>query len=114
MTKKNRVNGEATPSAGRALWAYGYEMIPPHLEDRMGEVRGLLERENNEAVQAGRTWAARLVTEERVTHVLIVSASPQLDLEINRRLETELKSLGLKFLLTVPMPVAEGPEDLLP
>ena len=111
MTKKNRVNGEGLPSSGRTLWAYGYEMIPPHLEDRMGDVRGLLERENDEAVQAGRTWTARLVTEERVTHVLIVSGSPQLDLEINKRLETELKSLGLKFLLTVPMPVRDESED---
>ena len=111
MTKKNRVTGKEKPSGARTLWAYGYEMIPPHLEDRMVEVRGLLERENDEAAQAGRTWTARLVTEERVTHVLIVSATPQLDLEINRRLEAELNGLGLKFLLTVPMPVRDELQD---
>jgi hypothetical protein len=112
--KKKPVTAEEKSSVGRTLWAYGYEMIPPHREDRMTEIRGLLDRENDEAAQEGRTWTARLVTEERVTHVLIVSASPQLDLEINRKLEAELKNLGLRFVPTVPMPVHDHPENSLP
>ena len=107
MTKKRRVARAGKPSAGRTLWVYGYEMIPPHHEQRLSEIRGLLDRENLEAKRNARTWSARLVTEQQATHVLIVSSSPELDLEINRKLEAELKALGGEFVLTVPMPVRD-------
>jgi hypothetical protein len=42
--------------------------------------------------------------------VLIVSTSPELDREINRKLEAELKALGGEFVLTVPMPVSDDAE----
>ncbi|MEX1259186.1 MAG: hypothetical protein WEG36_16440 [Gemmatimonadota bacterium] len=110
MIDKNRVPEEGTPSDGRTLWAYGYEMIPPHREDRMKAIRGLLNRENTEAKRTARNWTGRLVTEEQVTHLLIVSAGPDFDLEINRKVEAQLNALGVKFLVTVPMPLSDGLE----
>jgi len=110
MIEKSRIDGKETPSTGRALWAYGYEMIPPHREDLMTAIRGLLDQENGEAKREARAWTGRLVTEQQATHVLIVSTSPQLDLEINRKLEAELKALGIEFRVTVPMPVGERAE----
>ena len=110
MKDKRRIAGGAAPSTGRTLWAYGYEMVPPHREDLMSTIRGLLDRENSEAKREARTWTARLVTEQQATHVLIVSTSPKLDLEINRKLETELKALGVQFMVTVPMLVQDGPK----
>lgn len=107
MTKKERIAGAEKPAAGKTLWVYGYEMVPPHHERRMTAIRGLLDRENLEAKRNDRTWSARLVTEQQATHVLIVSSSPELDLEINRNLEAELKALGGEFVLTVPMPISD-------
>jgi hypothetical protein len=110
MMGKRPATGDGTPSAGRTLWVYGYEMIPAHHAAGMTVIRDLLNRANDEAKQEDRTWTARLVTEQQATHVLIVSTSPEQDREINRRLETELKALGVEFLLTVPMPVRDEPE----
>lgn len=107
MTKKKRVVGAGKPAAGRTLWVYGYEMIPPRQEERLTAIRGLLDRENLAAKRSARTWSARLVTEQQATHVLIVSTNAELDLEINRKLEAELKALGGEFVLTVPMPVRD-------
>jgi len=111
MMEKRRSDGEETPSTGRTLWAYGYEMIPPHREELMTAIRGLLDRESSDAKGEARTWTARLITEEQATHVLVVSTSPDMDLEINRKLEAELKALGIEFRVTVPMPVGETAES---
>lgn len=99
--------GDEIPSAGRTLWLYGYEMIVPHHAQTMEAIRGLLDQENDEAKREDRTWTARLVTEPQATHVLIVSTSPEQDREINRKLEAELKALGVEFVLTLPMPVRD-------
>jgi hypothetical protein len=109
MMDKRPANGDGTPSAERTLWVYGYEMIPPHQVAGMTAIRGLLDRENAEAKREARTWTARLVTEQQATHVLIVSNSPEQNREVNRKLETELKALGVEYLLTVPMPVGDDP-----
>ena len=106
MTDERRVGGEGEGSSGRTLWAYGYEMIPPHRQQGMAALRGLLAREHGDAEREARTWTARLITEQRVTHVLIVSDSPELDREINQKLETELQALGVDYFVTVPIPVA--------
>ena len=105
MTEKSRAAGEGTGSSGRTLWAYGYEVIPPHREQGMAVLRDLLDQEHGHAAREARTWTARLITEQQVTHVLIVSDSPELDAEINKRLETELRALGVDFLVTLPVPV---------
>ena len=105
MTKRKNADGKSP--AARALWAYGYEMIPSQVEHRMTVLRGVIDRQNALAAQDGRTWSARLVT-HRVVHVLIVSASPELDRDINRRLEDELTGLGVRYLVTLPMRVGDG------
>lgn len=111
MNDDNRDAGEGTPSEERTLWVYGYEMIPPQRDEQMTAIRKLLDRENNEAKRAARAWTARLVTRVEATHVLIVSTSPELDLEVNRKLEAELRALGGEFVVTVPMPIRAKPGD---
>lgn len=110
MMEKGPATGDGTSSAGRTLWVYGYEMIPPRQVHGTTAIRGLLDRENAEAKREDRTWTARLITEHRATHVLIVSTSPEQNREVNRKLETELKALGVEFLLTLPVPVGDEPE----
>ena len=105
MTDSRRDAGEGTPSAEKTLWVYGYEMTPPQPETQITAIRHILDRENNEAKRTARAWTARLVTRQQATHVLIVSATPELDLELNRKLEAELKALGSEFTVTVPMPI---------
>ncbi|HUP52659.1 MAG TPA: hypothetical protein VM198_09285 [Longimicrobiales bacterium] len=100
------------PTVGSSLWVYGYEMIPPHREQGMTVIRGLINRKNGEAKREDRTWTARLVTEQQVTHVMIVSDSPELDLEANRAVEAELRTLGVDFLATIPMLVGDGAEPV--
>ena len=107
MTRKKRVAAAVKPAAAKPLWAYGYEMVAPHPEDRMPEIRDLLERQNGDAAREGRTWTARLVA-RRVMHVLIVSANPEMDVDINRKLEAELTELGIRYFMTVPMRVIDG------
>jgi hypothetical protein len=106
MTKKRRSAAAGKPSVAKALWAYGYEMLAPHHDGRIADIRGLLDRQNAAAVRDGRRWTARLVT-TRLVHVLIVSESPELDLDINRTLETELARLGVQYLMTSPMRVSD-------
>jgi len=108
MTKKIRLADEKEqPSPGQALWVSAYEMVPPHAEHRMTAIRDLIDRENDDAQRAGRTWTARLVLEIQVTHVLIVSATPEMDLAVNHKLAAELRELGVEFVLTVPMSVGD-------
>ena len=41
-----------------------------------------------------RVWAGRMVREQRVTHIMVVSDSPDQTLEVNRRLESRLEEIG--------------------
>ena len=56
-----------------------------------------------DAKTRARTWQGRLVAEEHVTHILVVSDSPEQDLEANHRVEAELRDLEAGFSVTVPM-----------
>ena len=105
--EKRRDTGEGTAPAGAALWAYGYQMIPPRAEHRMKTIRALLDEENSNAKRNARNWTARLVTEQQVTHLLIVSDNPEMDREISRKLEARLRALEVKFSVTLPMPVGD-------
>jgi hypothetical protein len=96
----------ATPESGRkAVWAYAYQIVPPQPEDRLHAIRGLLDREAMDARTRARTWEGRLVAEEHVTHILIVSDSPEQDLEVNHKVEAELRNLEAGYSVTVPMAV---------
>lgn len=109
--KKTPDDGRPTPPAPTALWAYAYRMEPPQNDARMALVRALLDEENGEARRGTVKWTARLVSETHVTHVLIVSDSPELSHEGNRKLEVGLKAAGVAFSVTVPMLVGGASES---
>jgi hypothetical protein len=103
----NTRRAEEAATQEDSLWAYAYQMLPSRAAHRTKGIRALLEGENREAKRADRNWTARLVLEQHVTHVLIVSDTPELDRDINRRLEARLKEMEVRFAVTVPMPVVE-------
>jgi hypothetical protein len=85
------------------MWVYAYQLVPPQRADRLGTVQPLLDEEQVHARRRGRTWAGRIVPEERITHILIVSDSPAQDHEANRNLESELKELKARFTVSPPI-----------
>jgi putative intracellular protease/amidase len=102
MTDTPRIPGSKTK-----LWAYGYELVPPQPEDRLRAINVLLEREGADARDRARTWESRVVVEEHATHILVVSDSPEQNLEVNRRVEAQLRDLKAGFSLSAPMAVAD-------
>ena len=104
MTKSHR------PTPPKPTWAYAYEIVPAQAEDRLRAITKLLEDENSDAQRGARTWAARVVLEQQITHILVVSDSPEQDREVNRRLETELKGLNIGFSMTLPLAVPDDTE----
>jgi hypothetical protein len=97
----------ARSSSAKTLWAYAYEIVPPQAEDQLNAIRTLLEKEHVDAGQGARTWTGKLISEQRVTHLLVVSDSPDQSREVNRRLEGRLTQLRAGFSVTVPMPLAD-------
>ena len=91
------------------LWAYAYQIEPPQPEHRLRAIRKLIEREHLDAKARARTWEGRFVEEEQVTHILVVSDSPEQDSAANHRLEAALTELQAGFAITAPLAVA-GPE----
>jgi hypothetical protein len=109
MTGKRHSSPAGKPPAVKTLWAYGYEVVTPGSGGGLEGIRGILARQNADAALHGRTWNARLVT-TRLTHLLVVSESPELDCDINHALEAELTQLGVQYLQTAPMRV-DGAAD---
>ena len=70
----------------REVWAYGYQISPALARGRLGGIENLVEEGHASAKLGARTWQGRLVVEEQITHILVVSDSPDQDLEINHRL----------------------------
>lgn len=87
------------------VWAYGYEISPPLPRRRLRLIEALVGEEHARAKQSARTWEGRLVAEEQVTHILVVSDSPDQSLEVNQKLEAELERLKARFSLTTPLEV---------
>jgi hypothetical protein len=98
---------KARKSSPKTLWAYAYEIVPPQAEDQLNAIRTLLEKEHADAREAARRWTGKLVSEQRVTHLLVVSDSPDQSREVNRRLEGRLAQLRAGFSVTVPMALAD-------
>lgn len=98
----------------RTIWTYGYVISPPLAPARLRSIERLLEREQSQAKRHDRTWASRFVVDERVTHILVVSDSPDQQMAINRRLEVALEKLETGFSITPPMAVEDGPESRTP
>lgn len=99
-----------TGAAAKPIWAYAYEIIPPQPEERFRPVKTMLDREHEEAVRGARTWVGSLVVERQLTHILVLSDSPEQDLQINRALEAKLTELKANYSVTAPMRVAEDVE----
>jgi hypothetical protein len=102
MEYKNR------PIPSPKKWAYGYEISPPMTQVRLKAIEDLLEEEHANAKLQTRTWQGRFVVEEQVTHLLVVSDSPDQALEVNRRLEAELNRLEAGFSISPPMALDDG------
>jgi len=107
-------SGGAGRKAGggrKAVWTYAYEIVPPQAEGRLGTIRNLLDQESADARRRAQTWVGRVVLQQQVTHILVVSDSPDQDHEANRRLEAQLKELEVEFSVTAPMAVSDGPSS---
>jgi hypothetical protein len=96
------------------IWAYTYKLSPPLSVEKFREVKLVLEKERDAAKARSGTWEARLVADERISHILVLSDSPDLETDANRNLEQALKSLNAYYNLTVPMVVDGAPADDLP
>lgn len=103
MIKQND-GGSLRPS----MWAYGYAINPSLARDRLSAIESLLDEEHSNEKSGGRTWRGRLVVEEQVTHILVVSDSPDQDLDVNHRLEAELQRMEAGFSVTTPLMIADG------
>ncbi|MFC1526929.1 hypothetical protein ACFL6X_08995 [Candidatus Latescibacterota bacterium] len=94
----------------KTIWAYAYQMIaPPQADEGISAITTLLENEHSDAHRGSRTRVGRVVREPRMTHILVVSDSPEQSGEINRRLEAQLKEMKTGFTISAPMAVA--PDD---
>ena len=102
-------NTKHTPTP-KTVWAYAYQILPPQPAARLHSIKTILDHAHTEAQRNARTWTGRVVVEEQVTHVLIVSDSPEQNHEVNRRLEAKLLELNAGFSLTVPIAVADDTE----
>jgi len=91
----------------KTVWAYAYQILPAQPAARLHSIKSLLDHAHAEAQRGARTWTGRVVVEEQVTHILIVSDSPEQDQEVNRRLEAKLQELNAGFLITAPIAVAD-------
>jgi hypothetical protein len=96
------------------IWAYTYKIDPPQPPERLNAIKDLLDRESAAARTRAATWEARLVVDERISHILVLSDTPDLSSEANRRLELELKGLQAAYSLTVPMAVGDESPAVLP
>jgi len=96
-----------------AVWSYGYEILPALSRDRLRSLEELLDEEHLLAKQNRRTWTGRFVVEEQVTHLLVVSDTPDQELEVNRRVEGELKRLTAAYSITSPVEIADPDQGTL-
>ena len=97
------VNDPHDSSPAQQVWVYAYKLSPPQAVARLQTIQPLLNDALSVAKTEARTWAGTVVLEERVTHILVVSDSPEQNHEGNRRLESELEQLGAEFSITAPM-----------
>lgn len=96
------------------IWAYTYKLSPPLSVEKLREVKLLLEQERTAAKAREGTWEARFVADERISHILVLSDSPDLETEANKHLEQALRTLDSYYNLTVPMVVDGAPPEVLP
>ena len=91
----------------KTVLAYAYQILPSQSAARLHSIRTLLDHAHTEAQRDARSWTGRVVVEEQVTHILIVSDSPEQNHEFNRRLEAKLQELNAGFSITIPIAVVD-------
>jgi hypothetical protein len=101
MVRKTRSRSPKT------IWTYAFQIEPPQTEHRLSTIKSLLEHEQADAQRNARTWVGRVVLEQQITHILVVSDSAAHSRDVNRRLEAEFKALAVGFSMTAPMVVAD-------
>lgn len=90
------------------LWVYAYTIVPAQPSRQFDTIRALLEGENLAALSGLGAWAGRLILEEKVVHIFIVSDTPARNREINVMLEAELERMNAAFSVTEPLAVANA------
>jgi hypothetical protein len=110
MVNQDRDNGQ-TPddSTNRPLWAYGYALAPPVARDRLAVMQTILDAGRAEARTRSEVWEGRFINGDYITHILVVSGSPDQKREINRRLEAELNRLAAVFSVSRSVEVERDP-----
>lgn len=98
----------------RPIWAYTYTLVPPRSAEELRSIRKVLDNERRAAAVRDARWEARLVNDERISHILVLSDSPDVDVEVNNRLEAALRAIGAGFAITVPMAVESYPPAGIP
>jgi hypothetical protein len=107
MPLKDQPEEQSGGELRRTLWAYGYEIIPPQGDDLMKEIGTLLSEEYENAKRTKRVWAGRMVREQRVTHIMVVTDSPDQTGGVNHRIESRLERLKAGYSLSAPLAVAD-------
>jgi hypothetical protein len=92
---------------------YAYEFGRPPPEDQLGAIRAFLDEEHSAARRADRTWTGKLVCDGQLTHILVVSDTPDQSREVNRQIERQLSRLQAVFSLTAPMVLDDGEDASL-
>ena len=108
------MDGKKAVQSAKAIWAYAYQMVPSQPGHRMRAILAILAQEHADARRETRTWAGRIVHEQQITHILVVSDSPEQDRSVNRKLEEELRGLNAAYSLTVPMAVLDDAATATP
>ena len=81
-------------------WAYAYQLNPPQPEPRFAKLKMLLRRARQAARRDGHLWTGRIVMEDRITHILVVTDAPNEVRAVDRAIGTELKRLKIGFAIT--------------
>jgi len=94
--------------ASKTMWAYAYQILPPQAADHLRTIRTVLDHAHQDAQRDARTWTARVVLEQQITHILVVSDSPEQNQAVNHQLDSTLRDLQARYSVTAPMAVAVG------
>ena len=87
-------------------WAYAYQLNPPQPEPRFAKLKMLLRRARQAARRDGHLWTGRIVMEDRITHILVVTDAPDEVRAVDRAIDAELKRLKMGFAITGPARVS--------
>ena len=87
-------------------WAYAYQLKPPQPEPRFAKIKMLLRRARLAAQRAGRLWTGQVVKDAHITHILVVTDTPDEVRAVDRAIDAELKRLKMGFAITEPARVS--------